>query len=158
MKRIPIRNKNKKIICYARVDNCDKHFLNYRWSRHSCGYAVHALWIDGKSKMVYLHHAIMGRPLTRKIDHINGDPLDNTRKNLRIITQRENTLNKACHRNGRPPGAMRQLVKRKNGHAVFWQSRINLKGKSVFLGIFRTLKEASDAYKQAFDKNFPKIT
>jgi len=49
----------------------------------------------GKGKYQTMHHAIMGIPEKGlMIDHINGDGLDNRKCNLRIVTNKENCLNK----------------------------------------------------------------
>jgi hypothetical protein len=49
----------------------------------------------GKGKYETMHHAIMGVPEKGlMIDHINGNGLDNRRCNLRVVTNRENCLNK----------------------------------------------------------------
>ena len=41
----------------------------------------------------YLHREIMGADFSSVVDHINGDKLDNRRKNLRICTQQQNSFN-----------------------------------------------------------------
>lgn len=39
---------------------------------------------------VYLHRLLMSAPKGKVVDHIDGNPLNNTKENLRIVTQREN--------------------------------------------------------------------
>lgn len=47
-----------------------------------------------------LHRIILNPPTGLVVDHINRNSLDNRRKNLRIVSQRENVLNQdACDRN-----------------------------------------------------------
>lgn len=52
--------------------------------------------VDGKQ--TYLHRLILGLPPggghQRQADHINRDPFDNRRANLRIVTPRENCANR----------------------------------------------------------------
>ena len=45
--------------------------------------------------MRLLHREVMGLGASdpRVVDHINGDPLDNRRENLRVVTQAENCQN-----------------------------------------------------------------
>lgn len=46
------------------------------------------------SKFGFVHRIIMNCPKDKQIDHINGNGLDNRKKNLRIVSNRENSLNK----------------------------------------------------------------
>lgn len=46
-------------------------------------------------KPYYLHHLIVGDlPDGFEVDHINGNPCDNTRCNLRIVTRQQNMYNR----------------------------------------------------------------
>jgi len=51
------------------------------------------------SKFVRLSRFIMNPPAGLVVDHINGDGFDNRRENLRICTQRQNTLNRKYESN-----------------------------------------------------------
>ena len=73
------------------------------------------------------------------LDHLNGDRKDNRINNLRIVTNRENNLNKSSHRKGRLPGTF----KTPSGS---WVSQIGIKGATKYLGTFKTEAEAHAAY------------
>lgn len=47
---------------------------------------------NGKNTTLYMHRLIMGAGKGFVVDHINRNGLDNRRNNLKIITQKENTL------------------------------------------------------------------
>ena len=49
--------------------------------------------VNGRKKWVYMHHAILGLPGFIRIDHRNGDGLDNQRGNLRRATNQQNAFN-----------------------------------------------------------------
>lgn len=50
-------------------------------------------------KQLLLHRFIMKPPVKLQVDHINRNPLDNRRLNLRIVTQQENLKNRAPAKN-----------------------------------------------------------
>lgn len=51
------------------------------------------------SKLGYIHRIIMDPPADMVVDHININPLDNRRVNLRICTKAENNRNISMRRN-----------------------------------------------------------
>ena len=62
-----------------------------------------------KDHMVHrlVAHLFLGYDLNSNnlmIDHIDGDKTNNKVSNLRIVSPRENSLNKVCHREGKQPG------------------------------------------------------
>lgn len=93
------RKTNKHIIQTAKgqnvyIDPEDVEELSkYSWSIGIDGYAQAK--IDGK--MVRLHEFLLGkfRGPGLVIDHINRDPLNNRKENLRIVSKRQNALNRA---------------------------------------------------------------
>lgn len=50
--------------------------------------------VNGKTYRGFLHRLIMSCPPDKVVDHINGNPLDNRKCNLRICTHKENCLNR----------------------------------------------------------------
>jgi len=70
------------------VDSIDEHLLDeYTWRVSSNGRVVRSL----PGGYVYLHQQIMGG---KGIDHVNHNPLDNRRSNLRFANQSQNQHNK----------------------------------------------------------------
>ncbi|MBC8556064.1 MAG: HNH endonuclease [Candidatus Brocadiales bacterium] len=82
-------------------------------------------------------------PKGLEIDHINGNKIDNTIDNLRIVTHRENCQN--THRSGKVKG-----TSFRHGKNVYC-SRIYINGKSIFLGEYKTEHIGNKIYKIACD-------
>jgi hypothetical protein len=61
----------------------------FSWCATANGYAVSRI----KNKIVYLHRFLLTAPKNTIIDHINGDKLDNRKKNLRFCNTSENVRN-----------------------------------------------------------------
>ena len=85
--------KNEKIATFI-IDVCDIQKVKYHKWRLSHGHVVTGLPSKGQQRD--LSHVVLDiqKDDSVVVDHINGDPLDNTRCNLRICSQGENVLNK----------------------------------------------------------------
>lgn len=86
-----------------------------------------------------------------EIDHINGDPNDNRWVNLRKVTKSENQRN-SCRRVNNTSGVHGvnwKPVYTNNPDDGRWVARIWNGPRHVFLGSFRSLREASIARKAA---------
>jgi hypothetical protein len=78
------------------------------------------------------------------IDHINGIKSDNRICNIRDVTRSENMQNLF-----KPQGRNIYIGVYKNQNANTWYSKIEINGKQIRLGIFKTPEEANIAYKKA---------
>jgi hypothetical protein len=77
---------------------------------------------------------------TGMIDHINGIRDDNRIANLRDVTNRVNSQNHQCHRDGHLVGTHFHQAKQK------WTASIQIDGEAFKLGTFNTEIEAHNAY------------
>lgn len=76
------------------------------------------------------------------IDHINGNPLDNSIANLRDVDQRTNNQNqRRAMRSNKSSGLLGVSVFRGKPRAT-----ITLNGKNLYLGTFDTPQQAHEAY------------
>jgi hypothetical protein len=97
-----------------------------------------------KGKYSYLHRIIagriLGRELTRKevVDHIDCNPLNNLRENLRVCTQGQNILNQVKRYNSKHKGYSFDPTRKK------WVVQVGYQGKN-YQKRFKTEAEA-DAY------------
>lgn len=93
-----------------------------------------------------LHRWIMQPPDDMVVDHINGDPLDNRRSNLRICTHAQNLANGRSHRDS--TSKYRGVSYRPREGT--WRAQISVGNqRSKFLGQYRTEEEAALAYDAA---------
>lgn len=146
MKRIKLTGRNG-IGKFALVDTQDFERCSAKsWYVSSKGRpkAIHKM--DGKWKQVTMHRFILNFPVGKLIDHIDGNPLNNQRENLRLCSIVENHYNRRpCAKSGfkgvRPSGTL-------------WEARITLAGKAIILGSFKEKTEAAMAYNAAAKKYF----
>lgn len=118
-----------------------------RWFFDSSnGYARAKIWKDGKKKTVSLHQFLTNPEKGMEVDHINGDRLDNTRSNLRVVFQYQNCWNIDfySHSKGRHKG----LFPRKIIGGITWDVKISVNDKSLHIGTFRSEADAINAYVQ----------
>lgn len=100
------------------------------------------------NKRQYLHRLIgarMGFDMSKQVDHINGNPLDNRRSNLRPATNQQNNCNRGTQKNntsGHKGVSWRQDAQK-------WRSRIKVNGSMVSLGYFVKFDDAVAAYREA---------
>jgi hypothetical protein len=100
---------------------------------------------DGSLKTVKLHREILG--LTKRtphVDHVNGNPLDNRRSNIRLATPSQNMMNKKLTKANHSGF---KGVSRDPRHAHSrWVANITIQRKQKYLGTFDTKELAHAAY------------
>lgn len=106
-----------------------------------------------KSRNLYLHRYLLNPKVEEVVDHINGNPLDNRKENLRLCTQMQNVWNsriKSSNTTG-----FKGVGFRKNTNRIKkYYAKIKVNKKVIYLGGYLTAKEASEAYKKAAKKYF----
>jgi len=79
------------------VSDCDYWWAKrFSWNNHQSGYVAYNSNANG---IIYLHRMIMEHCDPFWIDHIDGNPLNNVRSNLRLVTPSENSMNRRGQRN-----------------------------------------------------------
>jgi hypothetical protein len=79
-----------------------------------------ARYVQGRlnGTRVYLHRLIMNAPKGLVVDHIDGNGLNNTRANLRVVTQQQNMWNKRRRPLGRQQGYFRVTMRVDGGRRI----------------------------------------
>jgi hypothetical protein len=130
----------------------DKDFdkvKNLKWFHHF-GYAKRNFFINKKWVIISMHRLILGlgRGDVRQVDHINGNGLDNRRKNLRLCTNSQNQMNKIVNNKYGYKGIFKTNRPKK------WGVRIYKNKKRFTIGYFYEKIEAAKAYNEAAKKYY----
>lgn len=120
----------------------------YSWSANRSKkkfYAMTKVRRGGKRESVFMHRLILGLAKGETTDHVNGDSLDNRRKNLRVATAFQNAWNR------RKP---QRASKTSQYKGVFFdkgkfRASILHEGKRHCLGAFLAEEAAARAYDAA---------
>ncbi|MEK6291064.1 MAG: HNH endonuclease [Paraburkholderia tropica] len=151
---MPVRLRNGGV-AHAKVDRDTLDaFGGWSWqvTAHSKGYVRRTRLVSNKPRKfvtVYLHRAIMECPEGYEVDHINGDPLDNRRANLRIVLRKQNAQNIS---------AVRGRAGHRGVESNVWgrfMARAQCNGKRVYLGVFATAEEAAAVVSAWRRENMP---
>ena len=137
----------------ALVDDQDLELVSrYSWTAkldHLVWYATtHARHSDNRRYVLLMHRLIL--PGVARIDHRNGNGLDNRRENLRPCTVRQNTRNQRPHTNS----SSRFLGVCWHKRDGVWQAAIKPDGKNIHLGSFRSETDAARAYDVAASRYY----
>lgn len=98
-------------------------------------------------KLFYLHREIMNAPEGVMVDHINEDPLDNRKENLRLVTNAENMRNRGKNQNNSSGYKGVTYLKNRRGKKR-WQAKCRHNYKTIHFGLYETAEEASRAYEE----------
>ena len=152
MKFIGLTQNQKAVIDDEDFDRINK----YKWhasANSTTGkyYARGSIWLNKRTISFKMHRLILNAAKGEQVDHINGDTLDNRKKNLRICNNQQNQQNQIHHRKNNKLGIK----------GVYWDSErrkfradIRVNGKLLCLGRFNILGDADSAYRIAEDKYF----
>lgn len=113
-------------------------------------------------KTIFLHRFLMDAPRGIQVDHINGDPLDNRKCNLRLCTNQENSRNRGKNKNNTL--GYKGVNRIKSGKEYRYQAGIGIGGGKLYIGLYKNIEDAARAYDEQAKKlhgefarlNFPK--
>lgn len=99
--------------------------------------------VNGRRTTTKMHRIIMGCVTGdgTKIDHINGNTLDNRKQNLRFCSGDQNAANKKLISKNNTSGYKGVA---KDGSS--WRAQVGVNNKIFFVGLFKTKEDAAKAY------------
>jgi hypothetical protein len=135
---------------FALVDEDDAARIGvdgWRACRNKTVWYAHRRLMSGTVQL--LHRLVLEVPDVLEVDHINGDGLDNRRRNLRPATRRQNSCN-------RRKTTKRTTSRFKGVHldasTGLWRAAVSLNGRKTDLGSHATELAAAVAYDRAAAK------
>jgi hypothetical protein len=140
MKVIPVKVTNKKASVPMLVNDWDYEILkDHKWRLDGHGYPYTTV----KQKNCWAHKIIIWNPKGFEIDHIDHNPLNNQKENLRIVTRSQNRMNSRLNSNNTSgfKGISWNKARQK------WRIQI----QHEYKGSYSTLEEAIAAY-EIFEK------
>lgn len=121
------------------------------------GYAYYSKWERGRSIPRTVHALLMGFPSEGHVDHINGNKLDNTRSNLRVVTPQQNQVNRKQLNKNNSSGVRGVSYSPNLSASKPWRAQIMADGRQMHLGCFATLDEAKECRRLAEIKYFGEV-
>lgn len=133
---IILRNVKNENIAEVKVDveDIDK-LIKHKWSLGTWGYASTNI----NNKNILMQRFIMNEfEVSKIIDHINRDKLDNRKENLRIVNKSINAINVGIRTNNK--SGVTGISWNKNANS--WRAYINYQGKRIELGHRKNFEDA----------------
>lgn len=142
-------NQGRKF--YFDKDDYEK-IKDFYWRVHSHKYVSTRMfnYDVGKKTQVQLHRFIMNPLPNQEVNHINHDPFDNRKSNLRIVSTSQNQMNTiiSVRNTSGVKGVNWDITSNK------WRARICIDGKRISLGCFDSIELASKAREEAEKKYY----
>lgn len=135
----------KKVAIFDEADRKALSAMSWRVRRD----AERPYVVSKGAKTVIAHRFLTGALPGEKVDHINGNTLDNRRANLRRCTNAQNIRNSRKYRSGSV--SQYKGVTTSRGQ---WRAQICCDYKKYNLGTFATEEEAAMAYDREAVKRF----
>lgn len=127
MYQLPLTNSPQ----FAFVDDADYARLRWtQWRLTSEGYVI-----QSRSPAVLLHRFLLDAQPGQIVDHRDGNKLNNTRANLRLVTNAQNIWNRSVAVDSR--SGLRGIAWRAD--KGYWYVRLQANGKRVHLGYYNDL-------------------
>lgn len=141
-----VKYKEKEFLAY--INEKDMGLLEYTWCCHyrEKRKKVANVFANKNNKIILLHRTILNVTKTKiLVDHIDGNPLNNCRNNLRICNNGQNLCNRDTPSNntsGYKGVSYNKKMKKYEAYIKYNEKKMNL-------GYFTCPKVAAKAYNEA---------
>ena len=131
-------------VCYCKI----KNGLEFKFDAEDYELVKKYIWSKGSPYIknqktgTYFHKLVLGNP-TCVVDHIDGNPYNNMKENLRMCRQCENARNVSVKRKNNTTGYQGVGLVPSTGHYV---ARVVFNYRSYSAGTYPTAEEAAHAY------------
>jgi len=140
MKKIPLTQGR-----FILVDNDRFEYLNsFHWVASIGGYAQTQRMKNKVISRIRMHRMIMNAKKGERVDHINGNRLDNRVSNLRLCTNAENVRNSKIRSNNTT--GYKGVYQHKSKSFNKFEAYIWVDYKKIILGYFKNKIDAAKAY------------
>ena len=127
----------------------------YKWSVSSDGGDRMYVSTRIEGKKIYLHRFLLEAPHGKRVDHRNGDTLDNRKANLRLATHQQNMFNRRKAKTyGRKPTTSSFKGVSWDNSCGRYKAQIMKDRVNHNLGRFRDQRSAAMAYARAAQEMF----
>lgn len=145
---VPLQKSSGRKRMFAIVDEADfERVARYKWMAVSGGrtFYVCATSLSGLPQHhLHMHSFILRVEKGQRVDHRNGNGLDNRKENLRPATTQENNQNRSKYES--TSSRFKGVRPARDGR---WVAAITLDKKSQVLGVFDAEEDAAIAYDAA---------
>lgn len=150
MKTIPLTRGKIALV----DDDLYGHLSRWKWcavKQHRVWYAIRAITVAPRKRVFLgMHRIVMGASRSQRVDHRDGNGLNNQRENLRFADCSNNAANLriiATNTSGFK-GVSYSSANRK------WEAQVKVHKRSVHLGRFEAIEDAARAYDLAAIEHF----
>lgn len=112
----------------------------------STTYAQAHVYVAGRRTTISMHGLLVQVPNGHEVDHVDGDGLNNRRRNLRVATVQQNQANRGKPRVAGATSIYKGVSRNGRGR---WRASIFVSGRTRRVGDYDTEEEAARAYDAA---------
>lgn len=127
------------------VDDIEK-IRPWNWCSMKSGHAKRGKSKAEGGRSIMIHHEIFGRIDGLEVDHIDGNPMNNRKSNLRFVTKAQNQMNRTAIV---ATSGFKGVCPNKKGWIAKIKKTVNGVCKTFCLGTYPTKEQAAAVYDAA---------